>query len=60
MGSREEKALNSPRLSCGSSHSSARPESRASSIDSDAAIRKKKKINESDLPLGYSKSIAQS
>ena len=43
MGSREEKAPNSPRLSHDSSCSSARPESRASSIDSGVASRKKKK-----------------
>ena len=43
MGSREEKAPNSPRLSHDSSCSSATPESRASSINSGVASRKKKK-----------------
>jgi hypothetical protein len=50
MGSREDEAPNSPRLSRDSSCSSARPESRASSIESGAASRKKKKVDESDLP----------
>ena len=46
----EGEAPNSPRLSRDSSRSPARSESRASSIDSDAAIKKKKKVDESDLP----------
>jgi hypothetical protein len=46
----EGKAPDSPKSSCDSSRSSARPESRASSINSDTAIKKKKKVEESDLP----------
>ena len=46
----EGEAPNSPRASRDPSRSSTRSQSRASSIDSDAAIRKKKKVDESDLP----------
>ena len=45
----EGEAPNSPRASCDPSQSSAGSESRASFINSDAAI-KKKKVDESDLP----------
>ena len=45
----EGEAPNSPRASCDPSQSSAGSESRASSINSDAAI-KKKKVDESNLP----------
>ena len=46
----EREAPNSPRASHDPSQSSTGSGLRASSIDSDAAIKKKKRVNESDLP----------